>query len=336
MNTIEVLDCTLRDGGYVNDWCFGDVCAQEIVNLVSLSGVDYTELAFMKCCDYEKDKIQFSHMSQITNLFRPSHNKLSVMVEIGYGYPVSNFPQKSKDTVDLVRLVVWKRMMKESFIYAQNLLEKGYEVGIQATRVEQYNNDEFREFVELFNELSPKGIYIVDTFGLLTSERLLEYALIADRHLSAGVYIGYHAHNNMQQAFSNMVALTEHQWNHPLILDASIMGIGRGAGNLPLELLETYLNDRYSKHFNIRPLYQAADKYIIPIYKQKSWGYSIPYLLSARSGRNPSYVNYLLSRGLDCQQMAVLFAEMKKRDVGITYDTLMCDGLISELFSGKV
>ena len=332
MNTINVLDCTLRDGGYINDWRFGDRNAQDIVKLVAASGVDYTELAFIKLCEYEKDKMEFSDMSQITKLFRPSSHKLSAMVEIGYGYPVSSFPQRSADTVDLVRLVVWKRMIKESFEYAKRLLDKGYEVGIQATRVEQYNDEEFEEFIKYFSQLSPKGIYIVDTFGLLTKERLLEYATIADKNLGEGICIGYHAHNNMQQAFSNMVAITEHQWNHPLMLDASIMGMGRGAGNLCLELFEKYLNENFGGKYNEDYLYEAADKYIVPIYEKMKWGYSIPYLLSARNGRNPSYVNYLLDKGLNCQQMAVLFKEMKRRNVGIICDTEMCDRLVDELF----
>ncbi len=332
MNSIQVLDCTLRDGGYINDWRFGDKNAQEIVRLVSESGVDYTELGFIRLCEYEKDKMEFSEMEQIKRLFRPSSRKLSAMVEIGYGYPVSSFPQRSEDTVDLVRLVVWKRMIKECSEYAKALLDKGYEVGIQATRVEQYDEKEFESFVKTFSPLSPKGIYIVDTFGLLTKEKLLEYAAIADSYLGKGICIGYHAHNNMQQAFTNMVALTEKEWNHPLMLDASILGMGRGAGNLCLELFEKYLNERFGGYYNLEPLYEAADKYIIPIYEKSKWGYSIPYLLSAKNGRNPAYVNYLLDKGLDCRQMSVLFSEMKRRDVGIIYDTNMCDELIAELF----
>jgi 4-hydroxy 2-oxovalerate aldolase len=332
MNEIHVLDCTLRDGGYINDWRFGDKNSQDIVNLVSASGVDYVELAFIKNCKYERDKIEFNEMSQISRLFRPSNQKLSAMVEIGYGYPVGSFPMRSEETVDLVRLVVWKRMIKQSYEYAKELQKRGYEVGIQATRIEQYSYEEFKEFVQVFSQLSPIGIYIVDTFGLLNKERLLDYASIADQNLGEGIYLGYHAHNNMQQAFSNMVALTEHPWNHPLILDASIMGMGRGAGNLCLELFEKYLNENYNGEYKEDYLYHAADKYIIPIYEKNKWGYSIPYLLSAKNGRNPSFVKYLTEKGLNCIQMASLFSEMKKRDVGIIYDTVMCDNMINELF----
>ena len=336
MNKIQVLDCTLRDGGYINDWRFGDKNSQEIVRLVSSSGVDYAELAFIRLCEYEKDKMEFSDMSQITRLFRPSDYKLSAMVEIGYGYPVTRFPERSTDTVDLVRIVVWKRMIRETFEYAKALIAKGYEVGIQATRIEQYNLDEFKEFVELFSQVNPKGIYIVDTFGLLTKERLLEYATVADKYMADGICIGYHAHNNMQQAFSNMVAFTEYPWNHPLMIDASVMGIGRGAGNLCLELFEKYLNENFSGKYHEHYLYEAAEKYIDPIYKQKTWGYSIPYLLSAIYGRNPTYVDYLIEKGLTFSEMNKLFSEMKDRNVGIVYDLKMCDGLLNELLFNKL
>ena len=335
MNKIYVLDCTLRDGGYINDWRFGDDNSKELVELISTSGVDVVELAFIKNCQYEGDKMEFNDMGQITRLFRPSSHKLSAMVEIGYGYPVTSFPERSADTVDMIRLVVWKRMIKESFEYAKQLIRKGYEVGIQATRIEQYRPEEFADFVKLFTQLKPKGIYIVDTFGLLTKQRLLEYATIADQYLTDEVCMGYHAHNNMQQAFSNMVAITEHPWNHPLMIDASIMGMGRGAGNLSLELLEKYLNESFNGNFNLEPLYKAADRYILPIFNNQTWGYSIPYLLSAQNGRNPSYVNYFLNKGLNCEQMSFLFTEMKRNDIGIVYDTQEVDDMISCLFHEK-
>lgn len=332
MNSIQVLDCTLRDGGYVNDWQFGDENAKDIVRIVSESGVDYVELAFIRYCNYIANKMEFNDMQQITNLFRPSNIKLSAMVEIGYGYPASLIPPRSSNTVDLIRLVVWKRMMKDSYIYAQELIEKGYEVGIQATRTEQYNDEEFAHFVDYFSSVNPKSIYIVDTFGLLTKDRLLAYASIADKHLGDGVSLGYHAHNNMQQAFSNMIAITEHDWNHPLMIDASVMGIGRGAGNLCLELLEKYLNENHQMNYKEDLVYEVAEKYINPLYEQKPWGYSIPYLLTAINGRNPNYVSYVKEKKLSLPQMAVLFRTMRERDLGIIFDSNMCDSLIKELF----
>lgn len=331
MNKIHILDCTLRDGGYVNDWKFGDDNSVNIVDLVSKSGVDYAELAFIRFCDYQKNKMEFSKMEQISDIFCPSQHKLAAMVEIGYGYPVENFPLRSKSTVDLVRLVVWKRMIKESFAYAKSLLEKGYEVAIQATRTEQYTLEEFAEFARYFSQLDLKAIYIVDTFGLLTQDCLLKYASVLDENLKDGIFMGYHAHNNMQQAFSNMVAFCEHPWNHELIVDASVMGMGRGAGNLCLELLEKFLNENFSSNYNEQMIYQCADEYIQPIYEKRPWGYSIPYLLSAKYGRNPSYVPLLCKMGLTFCQMSKVFSEMKSRNVGIRFSESVCTLLVKEI-----
>lgn len=331
MDNIQILDCTLRDGGYVNDWQFGDVNSKLITESIYGAGIDYCELGFIRHCDYKKDKMEFNNMSQISSIFKPSNVKLAAMVEIGYGYPVEKFPLRSECTVDLIRLVVWKHMINESLNYCSKLIEKGYDVCIQATRTEQYSYSEFAGFVRAFSKMLPKGIYIVDTFGLLTKDEFLKYVKIADDNIASNVCIGYHAHNNMQQAYSNSIALLETQVNHALMIDASIMGIGRGAGNLPLELIVKYLNDKFHTKYNESILYEVAEKYIRPIYNKSPWGYSIPYLLSAKYGRNPSYVQYLLNKGIDYMKMESIFSAMRNDGVGITFDKKMCDELIEKI-----
>ena len=331
MGKIQVLDCTLRDGGYVNDWMFGDKEATDIVRLLSYTGVDYIEVGFIKLCDYIADKIQFSRMEQVAKLFKPTNQKLALIVEVGYGYPVDLFPERSENTVDLVRVIMWKRMLKEGLEYCKELKRKGYEVGVQATRTEQYSDEEFADFVKMFSDISPKGIYIVDTFGLLRKESLLKYATIADENLAANILLGYHAHNNMQQAFSNAVAMVEHDWQHDLMLDASVLGMGRGAGNLCLELFLKYLNEVKGKEYQIDFLFERADKYLMNFYHQAPWGYSMPYFLSALNGCNPSYVDYLIKCNLTISQISLVFSMMKNRGVGVTYDTTLCDSIIKEV-----
>lgn len=330
-NKIKILDCTLRDGGYVNDWQFGDQNAKYIAQLVAKSAVDYVEVGFIKLCDYIQDKIQFNSMEQVTDLFKPSNTKLSLIVEVGYGYPVTAFPEYSESTVDLVRVIMWKRMLKEGLEYCRMLKQKGYEVSVQATRTEQYTLEEFAEVCQMFNEIEPDALYIVDTFGLLTKEHLLEYAEVADKYLKSTITLGYHAHNNMQQAYTNAVAFIEHQWNRDIMIDASVFGMGRGAGNLCLELILQYLNQYHAKNYNIPQLYDVMDKYLSPIFQQTPWGYSMPYQLSAIYGRNPSYVGFMQSRGVTISQMDKVFKMMKTNNVGITYDEEMCNLLINQL-----
>lgn len=331
MCEVRVLDCTLRDGGYVNEWAFGDDCAQDVVRRIASSGVDYTELGFIRNCEYERDVIQFNDMSQVTRLFKPSGQKLAIMVEIGYGYPASAFPERTGDTADLIRIIVWKRMVKEAVEYCRQLKDLGYEVSLQATRTDQYSESEFGRLVETFNKAAPNYVYIVDTFGLLTKKDVLSYAEIADANMNPVIGLGFHAHNNMHQAFSSAAAFVEHDWHRPVMLDASLMGIGRGAGNLCLEVLFKYLAENGYKTCNSDELYGIIEDRILPIYKKSHWGYSVPYLLSAEYGCNPTYVQYLQKKGLGIREIAQVFAKMKECGSGIRFDTKACDDIVAEM-----
>lgn len=331
MKRINVLDCTFRDGGYVNDWEFGYGNGKSISDLIWRSGVDFIEVGFIDKYEYQKDHFKFSEMSQITDTFRPSPCKLAAMINIGYGYPLSKIPPRSDKTVDLIRVVMWKRLLKEGVEYCKALKDKGYDVSVQATRTDQYSLEEFKVLINMFNELQPYSLYIVDTFGLFDKESLLEYIDVADSNLTESARLGYHAHNNMQQAFSNMLTVAEHNCNHKLMFDASVLGMGRGAGNLCLELLLKYLNEKGEGEYNEEPLMDVAENYILPFYRESPWGYSYPYLLSAKNKRNPEYVSYLMKAGLSIPQIAKAFELMREREVGITYDTQMCDKLIDEI-----
>lgn len=328
---IKVLDCTLRDGGYVNDWCFGDANAKKIVAATSGSGADIVELGFIRNCSYEQNKLQFSDMSEVSRLFRPSNAKLAIMVEIGYGYDVESFPEHDQSTADLIRIIIWKRMINEGLEYCRRLKEKGYLVSIQATRTDQYTLDEFAALVRDFSAAGADYLYIVDTFGLMDMSMLLSYARVADSNSAGNVCIGYHAHNNMQQAFTNAVAFVRQDWRHDIIVDASIMGIGRGAGNLCLELLYKYLNEQLGFKFEPNKLYSVVDECIMPIFRETPWGYSIPYYLSASNGCNPTYVGAAMKKGLSVVQLDKVFAWMRENRLGIRFDEDNLDAAIKEV-----
>lgn len=114
------------------------------------------------------------------------------------------------------------------------------------------------------------------------------------------------------------------------MLDASVYGMGRGAGNLCLELLLQYMNERGGK-YEVAPLYEVMDKYLNPFYKKSPWGYSMPYQLSAINGRNPSYVAFMNEKGLTIPHIAKIYQMMREKGVGITYDEAMCDELINTI-----
>lgn len=219
MTDIKLLDCTLRDGGYINNWDFGFQNAIEIINLLHKSGCDYIEVGFIGHYENKEGHLRFSSMDELVKVFlpKPVGAKLSAMV-YAEGYDASNFPERSDNTVDMIRVIFWKRNLEEGVEYCRTLVSKGYEVGVQLARTDQYSLDEIGGIVEMFNEVHPTAVYLVDSFGTFDKEKMLRYARIYDEHLACDIRFGYHAHNNMQQAYTNAVAFCEEGFKHDLIL----------------------------------------------------------------------------------------------------------------------
>ena len=328
-NNVKILDCTLRDGGYINGWNFGFNEARAIVETINKSGVDYVEVGFIGQYENSDGVVRFNSMEDLVKVFHPTQAKLSAMV-YAEGYPATAFPVRSENTVDMIRVIFWKRNLEEGVEYVKILVEKGYEVGVQLARTDQYDLSEIGSIVSMFNALKPTAVYVVDSFGTFDKSKMTSYAEVYDANLSEGILLGFHAHNNMQQAFTNSVALCEHKWKHDLILDASVMGMGRGAGNLNLELILNYLKSKQTNNYNLSPIIEVADKYIAKYMDVCKWGYSIPYFLSALTGRNPSFVNYMLEKNVSSIQMEKIFNEMLTENQGIIFDTELCDRLIAK------
>ena len=261
MNKINLLDCTLRDGGFVNDWQFGTEHANSIVQSISETGMDYVEIGFLRNEANIDGRMVFNTIDAASATILKSKAKRGIMLELSAKYPLDKIPDRKEDSIEMIRVMIWKTLLKEGLDYCKALIDKGYEVGVQAIRTDDYTEDEFKHFVDTYNEINPLDIYVVDSFGVMHKEQILNYATIADEYLREGILLGYHAHNNMQQAYINAVSFLEREWKHPLMLDASVLGMGRGAGNLNTELLLHYLNT-HGSNYNLVPVIEIANRYI--------------------------------------------------------------------------
>lgn len=335
MKSIKILDCTLRDGGYVNEWAFGVNEARGITELVSKSGVEFVEVGFIGPHQDQEGVVRFSSMEELMKVFGnlDRNAKLSAMT-YAEGYSVDNFPERSKSTVEMIRVIFWKRNLEEGVEYCRKLVNKGYQVGVQLARTEQYALSEIGDIVKMFNDVHPYSVYLVDSFGTFDREKLLSYAEIYDKSLAKDIRFGFHAHNNLEQAFTNAITFCEQDFDHDLILDASVLGIGRGAGNLNIELFMNYLNAK-GYQFDLEPICKTASRYIEPIKnkikKSEIWGYSYPYFLAATNGRNHAYVNYLLEQNVSIEKMAKIFERMRVEETGIRFEKELADKLIAEI-----
>ena len=295
MGEVKLLDCTLRDGGYINDWRFGETAVKDITNKLTESGIDYIEVGFLKDEGNIPGRTVFPAVSEIEKY---THGAVKggitycAMCEALNPLPVEYIEHNDGRSIDVIRVIVWKRLLKEGYRYCKGVVERGYRLCVQPNRVDQYSFEEFREMIGLFNELSPMALYVVDSFGLLNSDELMEYAEIADQELAGNSALGYHGHNNLQQAFETAQAFIKRGFKRDVLLDGSVYGIGRGAGNLCTELIAEYMNRRLNKQYNVRKLLEINDNYIQDIFKKEKWGYQPGYYLTAKHRCNPMYGLY--------------------------------------------
>lgn len=299
MNKINVLDCTLRDGGYINDWQFGESNIKRIISGLIDSNLDIVECGFLTD---KKERNQ--HSTQHSTLFEsietikrylPTNRKDSMIVcMINYGeYDVKNLPQYDGTSVDGIRVAFHKEDLNEALIMCETIIKKGYKLFIQPMVSLSYTDKEFVNLINSANAIQPYAFYIVDSFGVMKRKELMRLYYLVDHNLSNKIYIGYHSHNNLQMAYSNAQALVDLKTKRKLIIDSSVYGMGRGAGNLNTELLIEYINDLNGSIYKIKPLLKIIDKVLNSIHASKYWGYSLPHYVSAVNNCHPNYATYL-------------------------------------------
>ena len=166
--------------------------------------------------------------------------------------------------------------------------------------------------VKRFSELDPMAIYVVDSWGTENAEKLLHYMHLADDNMPAHIALGYHGHNNMMQALGVSQAMIQENFNRDIMIDASVYGIGRGAGNLNLELIAKYLNEEYGKGYLLDPMLDVYSDHIAAIYEKEKWGYSVPYFLTAKYNCNPAYARSY--SGLRPTQISKALLRMSAKD----------------------
>lgn len=299
MKNIRILDCTLRDGGYVNNWEFDNETARSIIQSVYDSGVRYIEIGILGNGGIAGKGTKFSTFEEMEPLLidRKSDCHYAVMINQA---EASKFviPPRSDCTVDMIRLAYFKRELKDALAFAYELKMKGYIVFLQAMATFMYSDEELRDMLKEVDHIKPAAFYMVDSFSNMYPEDVesLENKILDV--LSPDIEFGFHAHNNMQMAFANVIKFMSVETDRTLFVDGSIYGMGRGAGNVPIELIMEYL-DKGKAQFNVSYILKAFQEHLKPIFDQYYWGYAHPYFLTAAKDMNSVYSWYFKNRGIE-------------------------------------
>ena len=293
-----MLDCTLRDGGYCNSWRFGVGNIKGIIQKLTNANIDIIECGYLKyfakkdvdrtiypsLCDVE------AVVSEVKSINR--NTQYACMINYGE-YPIEYLPEYTGGYVNCIRCAFHKKDLQEAVEYCKSVIDKGYEVYVQPMVVSDYSQAEIQDLVNKVNQIKPTGVYIVDSFGVMDGTDLTELVLEINSNLNPEILLGFHSHNNLQLSYSNAKTFIRLAENRDTLLDATVFGMGRGAGNLNIELFAHYLNKEKNANYRIDKMMATYDEHISAFYNKKMWGYSLATYLSATYNCHPNYASYL-------------------------------------------
>ncbi len=282
---IKVLDCTIRDGGLINKWAFSDDLVKKVFLALSQSGIDYMEIGYKSSEKYfsreENGAWKFCTEEDLKRIIGDTETsmKLSAMADIGR-VDYHDIPKKSESALDMIRVACYTKEVDKGISLAHHCMEKGYDTTINLMAVSRVLERDLDEALEDLSKSSVPVVYIVDSFGAMYSEQI---HFLAKKYFEAlpGKELGIHTHNNQQLAFANTIEAIIAGVNR---VDATLYGMGRGAGNCPLELLLSFLKN---PKFDIRPVFEVIQEIFIQLKDETEWGYHIPYLITGMLNEHP-------------------------------------------------
>lgn len=292
MKLPKLLDCTLRDGGYINNWAFSRHFGDALYHAVSLAGCDFIECGFFD--PSAKEGLPWTNLTaeDLKSIRGELQDGAAIAVMINYGsVQLEDVPDAKDYPADLIRVAAPKSAAAEATKFAAALTAKGYRSTINYMGISNYANHEILELVDLMNRFKDEVeyFYVADSFGSLMPKRTRE--IFTTLRFGTDASLGFHPHNNLQLAFANCLEAMEAGVD---IIDGSIFGMGRGAGNLFTDAMLAYFEQCDPDRYHLVPVLQFADLYMEAQKAHFSWGYSLPQLLSGVFHCHPNYPTNLL------------------------------------------
>jgi 4-hydroxy 2-oxovalerate aldolase len=284
---IKVFDCTIRDGGLVNNYKFTDEFVKAHYEMCVESGVDYMEIGKnvspTVMSEDEFGAWNFCKEEDIRRIVGENNTnlKLATMADVGRTIKEEIIPA-SESVVDMIRVATYIHQLPEAIELIEDFHTKGYETTCNIMAISKSFDDELDQVLETLSQTNVDIIYIADSFGSFYPEQINK---LTGKYLSfaekSGKKIGIHAHNNLQLAYANTLEAMMYGTSY---LDVTVSGLGRGAGNCPMELLLGFLKN---PKYKLMPVLNFLENHIVPLEKELDWGYSVPYMITGHLNEHP-------------------------------------------------
>jgi len=285
---IKVLDCTVRDGGLINAHVFEDGFVKAVYNTCLAAGIDYMELGYKNSKKlFAPDKFgAWKHCDEddIRRIVGDNDTplKLTAMADAEKSDYHTDILPKDQSALDVIRVATYVHQIPIAVDMIKDAADKGYEVTCNLMAISVVQEAELDQALEVLAETPISTIVVVDSFGALYAEQV---EMLVTKYRKAvegsGKEVGIHAHNNQQLAFANTIEGIIHGANR---IDATAAGIGRGAGNCPMELLIGFLRN---PKYRIRPILQLLQDRLAPLRQQIEWGPLVPFNITGQLNQHP-------------------------------------------------
>lgn len=283
-NRCKILDCTIRDGGLVNNWDFSVEFVQDLYNGLSEAGVEYMEIGYKNSAKLlnatEPNPWRYLDDNFLKEVIpEKKYTKLSALVDIGRVDPNDILPRE-ESVLDMIRVACYIREVDKGLELVQLFHDLGYETTLNIMALSSVPENQLIEAFAMVKESPVDVVYVVDSFGSLDPADI-EYLVKKFKEMLPNKQLGIHAHNNMQLAFANTLAGLR---NGATFLDSSVYGMGRAAGNCHTELLVSYIQ---KAKYEIKPVLGIIEKHMLDMRKKWEWGYIIPFMISGVLNEHP-------------------------------------------------
>ena len=286
---IKVVDCTIRDGGLVNNFYFEDSFVKNLYTANVAAGVDYMEFGYKASKEIfdenEFGKWKFCEEQDIRDIVGDNNTdlKISVMADVGRTDYKKDILPKKDSVIDMIRIATYVNTIPAAVEMINYCADLGYETTINIMAISTASENDLKLALDLLGQSKVGTIYLVDSYGSLYPEQIRrfadDYLKVAEKYRKS---VGIHAHNNQQLAFANTIEACTIGVSY---LDATMSGMGRGAGNCYMELLLGFLRN---PKYNIKPVLKFVQNQILPLKKAGVvWGCDVQYMLTGQQNQHP-------------------------------------------------
>jgi len=335
--SVKLFDCTLRDGGYINNWEFSQRCISGIITGLTAAGIDMVECGFLQDNPHSPEQSLFNSIAEMKQALPAlhEHTEYVAMMNSG-GFDVTKLSHEESGDIFGIRVAFHEHQIEVALNECRIITEKGYRAFLQPMGTEAYSDKKVLNLIEKANEIEPYAFYFVDSLGVMNSDDIIRMTLLVHNNLNASIRLGFHSHNNLQQAFSNVQELVNMRLKRELIVDSSIYGMGRGAGNLHTELIANYMNDKFDTTYNVDWILRVYDEHIRSLREKHTWGYAIQYYLAAIHKIHPNYGTYIVNRAtLPVTDIGVLLSRIPVKSKRL-YSEKLIEDLYFDYLADKI